>query len=94
MGVYSTLYINDYFLNCLSAFPNWSNPSIYNQQGDKLTYLILVYYKKTHTHHRPAEASRAIRKKLKHGDSRRQYRALVVGLLVLHLSILSSFTSF
>ena len=31
--------------------------------------------------HSPAEASRAIRKKIKHGSSHQQYRALVVRLL-------------
>ncbi|KAF8445740.1 hypothetical protein L210DRAFT_3610345 [Boletus edulis BED1] len=30
------------------------------------------------THYRPSEASRAIRKKIKHGDNHQQYRALVI----------------
>lgn len=43
-------------------------------------YLLIArtLYTADRTDHRPSEASRAIRKKIKHGDNHQKYRALVV----------------
>lgn len=47
------------------------------------TLLVLRLCELTTWFGRPTEASRALRKKLKHGNSHQQYRALVVGVTVL-----------
>ena len=48
-------------------------------RGTLLNWLPRLSRDSPHGFGRPAEASRALRKKLKHGSSHQQYRALVVG---------------
>ena len=71
--------ISTYRVSVSLGFQNWSIPSIFRLQGMVVcTWSSL--YAVLNLRHRPAEASRALRKKLKHGDSHQQYRALVVSI--------------